>query len=133
MLTGLASVALTLVGGFLSDLSLLLELVLELFTVNHILCTQFNGVKHPLEELGQRDGVLLNLFDLLLVLFQALFEESQLLVEGGLLFLGSERIVIANALKELSTIIIRSEKNLAGFLPFDLVGVTLANIFSGEA
>ena len=133
MLAGLASVALTLVGGFLSDLPLLLELVLELSAVDDILCAQFNGVKHPLEEFGQRDGVLLNLFDFLLVLLQGLFEEPQLLVEGGLLFLGSERIVLTNALEEFSTILVGSEKDLAGFLPLDLVGVTLANVFSGEA
>ena len=67
------------------------------------------------------------------MLLQGLFEESQLLVEGGLLFLGSERIVLANALKEFSAVLIGSEKDLAGFLPLDLVGVTLANVLSGEA
>ena len=66
------------------------------------------------------------------MLLKGLFKELQLLVERGLLFLGSERIVLANALKELSTILIRSEKDLTGFLPFDLVGFTLANVFSGE-
>ena len=133
MLAGLASVALTLVGGFFGDLSLLLELVLELSAVHDILCTQFNRVEHPLEEFGQRDGVLFDLFDLLLVLLQGLFEEPELLVEGGLLFLGSERIVLANALEEFSAVLIGSEKDLAGFFPLDLVGVTLANVLSGEA
>jgi hypothetical protein len=64
------------------------------------------------------------------VLLDGLLEEPEFLVEGELVLLPTEGIVITNALEELASIAIGSKKNLSSFLPLDLVGIALADLFS---
>jgi hypothetical protein len=76
----LASVAFALVGGLLSDLPLLLELVLDLPPVDHVLATQLQRIQHPLEQLRQGDRVFLDFLDFLFMLSESFLDESKFLV-----------------------------------------------------
>ena len=48
-------------------------------------------------------------------------------------FVGSEGVVLANAFEEFAAVLVGSEEDLAGLLPLDLVGVTLADVLAGVA
>lgn len=128
MLTGFTSVLFSFVGSFLRYLPFFLKFILMLSTVNDILSSEFNRVQHPLEQLTQRYRIFLYLFDLLFMFPEGSLEEPEFLIGRVLVLFGAEGVVLADPLEELSAVSVRAEEDLSGFLPLDLVGISLADV-----
>jgi len=64
------------------------------------------------------------------MLFDYFLKETQFLVQLELTILGAEWMELSETFEEFSSIMGLSKKHKTSFLPFKLVGVTLADIFT---
>jgi hypothetical protein len=64
------------------------------------------------------------------MLFDYFLKETQFLVQLELTILGAEWMELSETFEEFSSIMGLSKKKKTSFLPFKLIGVTLADIFT---